>query len=83
MDGTQFGYCGFVPHTPTELAFARAEENDDMNKRVEAMLDEACRYTPVAKDQSEPMKGDHAAKQSLHRTTGIPTMACTVAWRSW
>lgn len=54
MGGTQFGYCGFVPHSPTELAFARAEENDDLHRRVSVMLDKACKLTQVAKDQSEP-----------------------------
>lgn len=56
MDGTRFGYCGFMPHTPTELAFARSEANDDLNERVAAMLDEACLATKMAKDQSEPMR---------------------------
>ena len=55
MDGTRFGYCGFMPHTPTELAFARAEENDAMHERVLEMIDEACLATAEAKVQSEPM----------------------------
>lgn len=55
MYGTQFGYCGFVPHTPTELAFARAEENDARGCRVKGRVNVCCWEDPVAKDQTEPM----------------------------
>lgn len=58
MFGSQFGYCGFVPHTSTELAFARAEENDALHEKVEAMIDEARQVAQEAKVQSEPKKGE-------------------------
>lgn len=63
MNGTQFGHCGFVPHTPTELAFARAEEDDAMHERVETMLGKACKATRVAKDQKGPMQRDEETEK--------------------
>lgn len=56
MDGSRFGYCGFVPHTPTELAFARAEENDALHEQVMAMLDDAFLDAQMTKGQTEPMQ---------------------------
>lgn len=56
MTDPRFGYLGFVPHTPTELAFARTEENDARDSRVRAMIKNACRDAPVSKGLSGPMK---------------------------
>jgi len=61
MNGAIFGYCGFVPHTPVELAFARAEENDARHSRIRGRIALASRKTQDAKDQSEPMKGANDA----------------------
>jgi hypothetical protein len=63
MNGARFGYCGFAPHSPTELAFVRAEENDALHERVETMLDKACKAALVAKDQKGPMQRDEETEK--------------------
>jgi hypothetical protein len=54
VDGARFGYCGFVPRTPTELAFARTEESDAMKDHIAEMIDDACLETQAAKVQVDP-----------------------------
>jgi hypothetical protein len=56
MTDPRFWYLGLVPRTPTELAFARTEENDVLGSRVRAMVKGSCRDVPVAKDLSDLME---------------------------
>ena len=58
MADSRFGYLDFVPHTPTEMAFVKTEENDAVGCRIRAIIEacHCCVNVPGAKGLSESME---------------------------